>query len=598
MRKLCEKNKNCIIALTTILIGAALMGIGFDFYYDLNDDVLIKDVLAGVYGLKPDGHNMQILYPLAATFALLYRLCRGIPWYGLFLCVCQFLCFYLVSERILVKMEKKQKAFLTKGVVLLSTLLFMWTVWLSHMVNLQYTITCTMLSATAIFLFSTTPRNVETKVFRRQNIGTVLLVVLAFQLRSEMLLLTCPYIAIAGFFLWMEEEKFFTKDNWKRYGVILGAIATGMLLSLAVEWVGYGRGQWKDFRDYFNARTTLYDFYPEVTVDERYSDDLTAIGVSVQQQELLSNYNFGLDETIDTKLLKTIADYASKEVGKNRDWIGILKEQLVEYRYRMLHAGDAPLNYLVFLTYLYLIIQGFLQGREQTKRPFVKRYAFLWELPLLFCMRTSIWMFIMMRGRAPERITHSLYFVEWLLLLGMAVRIYEQTKTKTKSKVVCVFSVLLLLLLFGNLPGSVRSMKENQVFRADTNKDCIAIDKYCREHNENFYYEDVYSTVAFSQKVFKEYNTQFANYDIMGGWMCKSPLFYEKMKPYGFATVEEALLEKDNVFMIVSNVEVQDRGFAWITDYYSMKGTGTSVNKVDEIGENYGVYQIIKKDDK
>ena len=33
----------------------------FDFYYDLNDDVLIKDILSGVYTGTPEGRTMQLL---------------------------------------------------------------------------------------------------------------------------------------------------------------------------------------------------------------------------------------------------------------------------------------------------------------------------------------------------------------------------------------------------------------------------------------------------------------------------------------------------------------------------------------------------------
>ena len=52
------------------------------------------------------------------------------------------------------------------------------------------------------------------------------------------------------------------------------------------------------------------------------------------------------------------------------------------------------------------------------------------------------------------------------------------------------------------------------------------------ENEDNFYFEDVYSTVAFSQKMFANVNNTFANYDILGGWMCKSPLYQAKLKQY------------------------------------------------------------------
>ena len=79
-----HKCENRIIMTLTIIVNIALMGLFFDFYYDLNDDVLMKDIMAGVYSGTPEGHNMQTLYILGAFIALCYRLCRSIPWYGLF----------------------------------------------------------------------------------------------------------------------------------------------------------------------------------------------------------------------------------------------------------------------------------------------------------------------------------------------------------------------------------------------------------------------------------------------------------------------------------------------------------------------------------
>ena len=79
-----KKHENCILSLAMALILAGILAARFDFYYDLNDDVLIKDILSGVYSGTPDGHTMQLLYPLGALLALLYR-GLSIPVFGAFL---------------------------------------------------------------------------------------------------------------------------------------------------------------------------------------------------------------------------------------------------------------------------------------------------------------------------------------------------------------------------------------------------------------------------------------------------------------------------------------------------------------------------------
>ncbi len=40
--RLWEKYENCIITMLTIVVNLVLLSICFDFYYDLNDDVMMK----------------------------------------------------------------------------------------------------------------------------------------------------------------------------------------------------------------------------------------------------------------------------------------------------------------------------------------------------------------------------------------------------------------------------------------------------------------------------------------------------------------------------------------------------------------------------
>ena len=294
-----------------------LMGIFFDFYFDLNDDTMMRDIMAGLYSGVPDGHNMQTLYPLGAALALCYRLCREIPWYGLFLFLCQFGCFFLLGLRLcgsvddfsVSQADKTCHRYAKKGLkaaILLGLAIMMWGTWLLHMVNMQYTITCAMLCAAAVFRFMTTLRGTGAGRFVRDNIASVLLVVLAFQLRSEMLLLTLPFMAFAMWFCWWEESPFLSAKKMKKYGAVAGLRFLGMGLSLLIDSAAYGSEEWKDFRRFFDARTTVYDFYQEVVTQDEYRDALCELGVSPAKQTLLRNYNFGLDEEIDTGMLEEV----------------------------------------------------------------------------------------------------------------------------------------------------------------------------------------------------------------------------------------------------------------------------------------------------
>ena len=67
--------ENCILAFAVMGASALLMGFFFDFYFDMNDDTMMRDIMSGIYSGTPDGHNMQTLYPLGVLIALCYQIC-------------------------------------------------------------------------------------------------------------------------------------------------------------------------------------------------------------------------------------------------------------------------------------------------------------------------------------------------------------------------------------------------------------------------------------------------------------------------------------------------------------------------------------------
>lgn len=568
------KDGNYIIVAVTILVNIAALSIFFDFYYDLNDDFFMRDIMSGAYTGAPDGHNIQTLYVLGAFISLFYRLCRPLPWYGLFLLLCQMGSLYAVGVRLL---RFCHSLFAKAGCMVLLTL-FIWGMILPHMTALHYTFISAILAASALILFLTTPKGLSMKQFLIWNIPSVLLVILAYQLRTEMLLLLFPFIGLAGLFRWVEEEKFFQKENYARYGVVLGCILCGMLISRLIDFAAYGSGEWKQFLTFFNKRTEVYDYHLEILTNGEHGEYLCSIGLNDAQQELLSNYNFGLDESIDAELMSEIAAYASADSDYFDDIPGIVRT----YIYRTLHE-DVPYNRLVIALYFCVVLAGMYAAFA--KRDGGRRWSFLWELALIGIVRTALWMFILIRGRYPERITHSLYVAEAALLSGMlCIRLVKENR----RKITMVILALLGILCLYHVPHSVQRAMTEDARKGISYVDSVEIARYCKAHPDNFYFMDVYSTVSHSQKIFQDVDNSLANHDIMGGWLCKSPLYDEKLGKFSIKTMEEGLLRQDSVYFVAS----RDSDIGWLAAYYAGKGISVSVEEADRIGEAYMVYRI------
>ena len=151
--------------------------------------------------------------------------------------------------------------------------------------------------------------------------------------------------------------------------------------------------------------------------------------------------------------------------------------------------------------------------------------------------------------------------------------------------------VLIGLICLCSLPGNIRNSRTDKETREKANQGCLAIAVYCKAHPDNFYFEDVYSTVGFSQKIFENMNNSMTNYDIMGGWICKSPLYREKLEQFGITGAEDGLLYHTNAYFIIET-GTPDSDINWIQDYYGEKGVAVRLEQVDSIGDKYAVYQI------
>lgn len=597
-KNILKKNENLIIALLAVTMLGIFAGVKFDYYYDLNDDVLMKDILAGAYTGTPEGHNIQMLWLVSAGISLLYRIAGNLPWYGLFLCFCHFGCFFLILRRSLAFVE----TFCGKIFITLTEGLLFGGLFLEHLIFAQYTVTCTWLGATAAFLFYTTDITLSAGAFVKKNIPAVLLVFAAYLIRSEMLLLVLPMICVAGAAKWGSEKKIFTKEHAVKYLSVIGMILAGILIGQATHMIAYGSGEWKTFTTFFNNRTELYDFQ-EIPAYEENQDFYEEIGLSGSEQILFTNYNFGMDEEIDEKLVGQIAEYAGMHKSVQEPVMQRISESLKFYVYRFTHGpadtgSDYPWNYAVIAGYLAVFFLALPRrikcdiAREEGRVGYIKSgLEVLWKLIFLFAVRTLLWMYILMRGRDPVRITHSLYLMELCILGAMAfcewkMLMFRKTKRLSGTFWAAVFGILAVAVL----PSSIRLVEIQQREREEINAPYKELYQYFsgEQNAGNFYLIDVYSTVAYSEKMFEDVDNSLDNYDIMGGWACKSPIQRKKFAVFGIENMEQALKDEENVYF----VRKESEDMQWLSDYYEGHDTPVKITLADRVAGVFEIYEV------
>ncbi len=570
---LLKKNKErCLFVLLPIFLMMVVIGYFFDCYYDLNDDVLMKDIIAGIHSGAPSGYNIQMLFPISFAVSLFYRLVPALPWYGIFLCACHLLCFALVLVRLNERISDKRRKVLVEvafGTVILAA--YLW-----EAVFMQYTVICTLLAATAAFWLSTTKEDLSVSAFLKSNIVSILLVILAFYIRTEMLLLVAPFLAVTGLLTWSREKKWNSSESLKKYLGMMGLIIVGMAAGYLVHIVAYGSSEWKEFQRFFDARTEVYDFYYEPPKYDENVEFYNSIGMTNSEYQLLLNYNFGLDDKMDATLMEKIQNYADSQ---NIDQIsaGRIIRACKDYYYLTVRTSELPWNFFVLLAYAILLVLV-LYNHNKT---------YIWKIPALILFRSVPWMYIAYRGRAPERITHSLFLIELLILFSLLMLEIRKNKKGVQVGVLLVF----MLAALSFLPTSVSKVQAEQIRREQVNLGIQSIQEYCKKHKELYYFIDVYSTVDYSEKAFEDVDNSMRNYDILGGWACKSPVSKQALATYGIKSQADALLLGKAEFIATkaSNVE-------WMKEYYKDQGILVTIETVDQImvpeNEGFLVYKL------
>lgn len=586
LKEFLKKHQNFIGAVFLLLILMVFTAVRYDYYFDLNDDVLMKDILAGVYTGTPEGHNIQMLWLISAFISLFYRILRGVPWYGLFLCACHYISLFLIIKRSLSFCRKLPgKILLLAAEGSLITGLF-----LGHLVSAQYTVTCTLLAAAAAFLFLTTDITLPAGVFIRENAGTILLVFTAYLIRSEMLLLVLPLICAAGVIKWGSEEKIFTKEHFVKYLTVIGGILLGILMGQITHNIAYGSRQWRAFTEYFDNRTELYDFQkiPEYEPNRAFYEK---IGLEESEKELLDNYNFGLDEEIDEKLLGAVASYAAADRSTEKPFPEKLRESMGNYYRRTVYGpshneSDFPFNRVMLFSYLMVFVTAVI---TKGKKLPVRILQIVWKLSFLGMVRSILWIWLIMRDRVPVRISHSMYLMELCILAAMLI---IQCRKLQEQQIKAPLAVAILYLFWGVriLPSAVTAADVDVAAKAENNISYNMLYEYLgqEEYKNNFYFIDVYSSVGYTEKMFENVDNSLANYDIMGGWACKSPLWRKKLALFGITDMERALVENENVYY----VQETGKDTTWLYQYYSSHGKTITMELVKLVGDYFEIYQI------
>ena len=479
--------KVCGAVVYTVLLVLLLSAL-FDFYYDLNDDTMIKDIVSGAYTGRPSGYCIQMLYPLAWCVALFYKAIPAIPWYGLFLCLCQFGVVFLIAARLLLVMRSAG----TRFAALAAEAALVLGLFLREFVVVQYSVTSGICMAGAVFLFLTASKTDKPSEFFRGNLVPLVLVVVSFLIRTEVCIMLMPFLLLAGLVKWCSEDRFFTAVNFRKYIMLIVAALLCMAAVYALDMVAYRGSEWVSFRRFFDARTKLYDFY-DIPGYEDNRGFYESIGLSRESYALLENYNFALDDSIDTWRLEAIVAYQeqlAKEGKGLHHTFGLvsrngIRDALWKYK-NQLQSNISATGAAVIALYLVYLILYIVPAKGK------QRVCAILKFLCILAVRSVLWLYLCMVDRVLDRVTIPLLMVELIMLVSFFIcdcpkRDHTGALRVVKSAVgiLCVAGVLVAFAV------SLREVQDEYGKRAAADARWNAMMDYCRKNGNNYYVIDV-----------------------------------------------------------------------------------------------------------
>lgn len=516
-----------------------IMFLAFDVIYGINDDIMIESILSGGLTGQPNSMAVYMGQPLTSVLSFLYGLFPVLPWLGLFQTGCYLLCFALLIYHVTGWCDNRKKTVLGVCFVVLLFSAFC----LPQFLLIHYTVTAAVTGSVGVFLVGTQGDEGMTV----EGLWGYFLLILSFLIRRQVFLLVLPFLLGILLFRIAQYRKCIR-------AMIPAGICAGILLLFAgIHSMMYHAEGWKEYGVFNDARTRLYD-YTGVWEGEAAEEYYAKLGITPEQLAVYKAYDLMLDDQLSAERLNSMADFRPGEYGIKSPMTPSLREAIWLYRTRCFSLKqDFPYNFFVLLLYA-LLFFSILRYRDWKTGFFTVCFGL---------GRSAIWMYLILMGRMPERVSVSLYFIEVSALFCMLWFLLRRNKEGNGlgKEMGILLMVAMSVASIWTLSGAISSQKNAMEQMKRDN----AIYDYFEKHPENCYLMDVYATVNHTRYALGRNTGTMENYLALGGWITASPLVEEKLKAWGYDTVRDALISGGNVYFVLE------------------KGVGISVDEMEQL---------------
>ena len=536
-----KKNSKAFEFAGSMLLAAVVFLVIYKFIpivYSTNDDRMIAEIVSGQFSGKPESYGIQMTFGYTWFLSKLYEITRTFNWYGILLIGIQIFSFGAVLYRLQSFMEKRQGK-----IFVLAAAIFLYVgLWLKVYVQLTYTTTAAFVGMAAIFWYAASKSN------WKNILMTVLLANIAFSIRPNVFYLFVPATGLV--YLW----KLIGKKDLKKMtiaGPFLVLAVTAVLF--VINAAAYSKEGWKEFRDFFDVRTNVYDYYDLRSYEEN-PELYEPYGISEEEYNMMRVYNYtvlgDLPKEFFPEYLEACEkledaqgiDFTSKSVNAVKVFV---KDVLSN------HYGTA--NTVLFAAAVILFIVFIWK----------KQYSLATYLGIQSAAICAVWLYFTYWGRAIERIqvTMSLIFLAVILhvLTEMKeMQIYRDKETGKLSgngKVSLILGMIAMMIIAGM---NFKNYRNDNIATTYWYHDVDKIKEYCAQDPDRLYFMDIATmTELYGKCTIKNSEPEYINYISMGDWSAYCPHYEEKLERHGVENVAESITDENTYVIMLHNYQLK-----------------------------------------
>lgn len=573
----------CTTSLFLTIASAVVITSQFTYLCDTNDDVLLRSIVSGTFMGTPDAHLIYIMYPLGWILKNLYQLLPNVFWYDVFMIGMHYMCWFLLAAKVGSLFENRWK----KVVAVLLSYAIIVLIDLPYMVMHQYTVLAAVVGSVAL-LWILTDCSENVREFTRNHIVTVLAMTLCLWIRNQVFLMLMPFVGIAVIWRICKVSKEHIKKSIARYSVALGVVVAIVLTSFIIEKVAYSSEEWKEFLEYNEARTDVYDFY-QAPPYEIYKEAYASLGFNEYDALVIGTHNIGLMPEVDAQTLATLAD-RSKEF---RDWqeqyYSVYRKTMFSLMDSILYNQVQPIGTVLIMMYAISIFISVIKDRK-------KDALVVLAVGLFQCLFVAYFLY---QNRFPERVSYGFYLMQLVFLTGIQLQNVKAGKTVEKKSKQYFWNVIfaLLIAVVGINAGMYcyKNALDHNRERVAVATEWECIKQYCNQHSEQQFFMKTNAVGAYCETMFTKGTLTTANTHYLGTWLLDSPLYETRLSNAGIMDCGSYLAQNENGCMLQLGNETTD----WLTEFYRAQGYRGTIEITDSIylpdGSTLSVLQMVEE---